>query len=52
MGVRSFSGGHGHSDHHYKYDEIKSKETKFKIPTQEDLDYQLPKKGIFTERFH
>jgi hypothetical protein len=32
--------------------ESRSEQTKFKIPTQEDLDYQLPKQGIMNERFH
>ena len=26
--------------------------TQFQIPTQEELDHQLPKKGIINEKFH
>ena len=32
---------HGHEEDHYY--ESKSKNTKFQIPTQQDIDYQLPK---------
>lgn len=56
MTARYFGGGgHGHGGHeeqHHHIDEIKSKQTRFKVPTKEDIDYQLPKKGIWTERFH
>jgi len=48
------SGGHGHDEHHHEhhYDVSKKLNTQFQIPTQEELDYQLPKKGIINEKFH
>lgn len=52
--TRAFGGGHGHGDHHHAHhnDVSKKLNTQFKVPTQEDLDYQLPKKGVFNERIH
>ena len=56
--MRSAGGGHGHGHddhgHHqeYHYDHSASEHTKFKIPTQEDLDYQLPKRGVMNEKLH
>ena len=58
MSVRSAGGGHGHGhghdEHHheYHYDKSNQEQTKFKIPTQEDIDYQLPKRGVINEKFH
>ena len=49
------AGGHGgHDDHHHEHhnDQSKRMNTQFQIPTQEELDYQLPKKGIINEKFH
>jgi hypothetical protein len=42
--------GHGHAEQKHQIDESQRLNTMFKIPTQEDIDYQLPKKGIFNER--
>ena len=52
--ARAFGGGHGHGDHHHAHhnDASKRLNTQFQVPTQEDLDYQLPKKGVFNERVH
>lgn len=46
--------GHGHDDHHHEHhhDVSKKLNTQFQIPTQEELDHQLPKKGIINEKFH
>jgi hypothetical protein len=46
----------GHHDEHHghaaeQFDQSKSVNTQFKIPTQADIDYQLPKKGMFNEKF-
>ena len=52
-GVRCEGGhhGHGHGEDHHTYVESQKLQTKFKVPTQEDRDYQLPKKAHFNERF-
>ena len=31
---------------------IDSQHTTFKLPSQADMDYQLPKEGIFSEKLH
>ena len=31
---------------------VESQNTTYKMPSEHDLDYQLPKHGIFNERFH
>lgn len=48
------SGGHGHDEHHHEhhFEQSKRMNTQFQLPTQEELDYQLPKKGIINEKFH
>ena len=44
--------GHGHDEHHAAhYEKSKYLNTQFKVPTQADLDYQLPKKGIFNDKW-
>lgn len=52
--VRALGAAHGHDDHHHehKYEQSKRLNTQFQMPTQEDIDYQLPKKGVFNERLH
>lgn len=42
--------GHGHHEHHF--DQSKRMNTQFQMPTQEELDYQLPRKGIINEKVH
>ena len=52
--TRSFGGGHGDPNHVYKYVEIgdhTGSKTKIKVPSQHDIDYQLPKKGTRNEWF-
>lgn len=43
---------HHHGDHHYVKDQVNSKQTDFKQPSQHDIDYQLPKKGTANESIH
>lgn len=53
MQTRAFGGGHGdHHDHHHVKDVVNSKNTTFKQPSQHDIEYQLPKKGILNEKIH
>jgi hypothetical protein len=42
---------HGHDHHHeHEYLVSKHKQAKWQVPTQHDLDYQLPKKQLMSER--
>ncbi len=50
LGIRSAGGGHHHGEHHEHYDFSKSLNTKFKQPTQEEIDHELPKKPILNDR--
>ena len=49
--VRCF-GAAPHSDHKYVMHKVDSQSTTYKIPSDEDMAYQLPKKGIFNEHLH
>jgi len=49
-GVRAAGSSHG-DHHHHHFEESKNLNAKFQIPTQHDVDYQLPKKAMFNEKF-
>lgn len=50
--------GHGHDDHHgghhhaHHFEQSKKMNTQFQVPTQEELDHQLPKHGNINEKLH
>ena len=53
------AGGHGHHDEHHDdhshehhHDHVKHLNTQFQMPTKEEIEYQLPRKGIFNEKIH
>ena len=51
--LRAFGGGGpDNSNHTYIYHKSDSQHTNMKLPSQADLDYQMPKKPILNERFH
>ena len=50
--VRAFGGPAGDPNHKYVMDKVDSSHTTYKHPSQHDIDYQLPKEGIFNEKFH
>ncbi len=55
VAVRAFGGGghgHGHGEHHHHKDHVNSIQVDFQHPSQEDLEYQLPKKGTLNEKIH
>ena len=43
-------GGPVDPNHKYVYHKVNSQATTFKVPSQVDMDYQLPKKGILNEK--
>ena len=50
--MRTFGAPAGDPNHKYTYHKVESKATTFKLPSEHDMDYQLPKQGIFNEHFH
>ena len=51
--MRAFGGGAPvDPNHKYVYYKRDSESTTYKLPSETDQDYQLPKKPIFNERFH
>ena len=46
------SGGHDDHHHEHHHDHVKAINTQFQMPTKEEIEYQLPRKGIFNERIH
>ena len=50
--MRAFGGGGGDPNHKYVMHKVDSQNTTYKLPSQHDIDYQLPKEGIFNEKFH
>lgn len=52
--MRYSGGGHGHDENHHEhvFDQSKKLNTQFQVPTEEELQYQLPKKGIINEKLH
>lgn len=53
MNARAFGGGGpDNSNHTYLKEDVDSKHTTYKVPSQADIDYQLPKDGSMTMKFH
>ena len=51
--ARAFGGGAPvDPNHKYQMDSVDSASTTYKVPSQTDIDYQLPKKGILNEKIH
>ena len=50
--MRAFGGAPSDPNHKYVYHRVDSQSTTYKVPSQTDMDYQLPKKGIFNEKLH
>jgi hypothetical protein len=50
--MRPFGGVPHDPAHTYTYANAPSQDTKFKHPSQVDMDYQLPKTGTMNERVH
>ena len=48
--VRCFGAAPSDPNHMYKMHKMDSKSTTFKIPSETDMKYQLPQKGILNEK--
>ena len=51
--ARAFGGGPVvDPNHKYVKNAVNSKHTTYKVPAPGDVEYELPKKGIFSEKLH
>ena len=50
--MRAFGAPAGDPNHKYTMHKVDSSSTTYKLPSQTDIDFQLPKEGILNEKIH